>query len=118
MKSEKDRIYSDVGIVLHKMLVWFSSGDDRLSFDFDVTFNEILEKYNIDIHYGVLNHIYFLVDVLYDSMSHQNPMITDTYSTENGLQDLKYIVKMIDSNKVQELEDNFDLRARLLKLYN
>jgi hypothetical protein len=118
IENKRENIYNEVNASLKKMLIWFSEFEDKFFFDFDSQFNEILEKHNINMSYGILKHVYSLVDVLYDSLSHNNLMITDIYSTDDGLRDLKYIINMIDLGKIHELENDFKLRSRLLKVYD
>ena len=112
----KQNIYYRINIELKKIVAWSKSSQS--DFALDRLYDELFKEYRIDISYGILNHIFCLADAFYDSVSHDNPIITDNYSTVAAREDLEYVIKMIDQNRIEELENDFELRKRLLSVYD
>ena len=114
----RDQVYLTLNKELKKVYQWARNPGVQVDFDVDRVYHDLFRTFSINMTYGILQHIFNLTDILYDSITHDKSEITDQYSVPNAIKDLAWIIRMIDEQKFDEIENDFELRSRLLKVYN
>ncbi|CAN5437944.1 hypothetical protein BH09BAC3_BH09BAC3_35920 [soil metagenome] len=116
MKDNRNEIYAQLESLIEHVIKEFELKENKTEFDVDAVFFKIFQDFNISIEYGILRYLYNLLDQLCDSMAHNNLWISRTYLVEEGIKDLKIILTYIKDNDPDRLENDLELRIRLLKI--
>ena len=106
---------------LKAVLVWSNYGKPwkfQEDFEIDQTFSKVLERFNVSFDFGILKHIYYLVDAYCDAKRHGFKEVVDDYSIDEAQRDLEIIVCAIENEKVAEIENNHEFLNRLEKIFN
>lgn len=114
----KENIYSKIYQELNLLLIWIEGKNKEEIFDFDILYESLFDEYGIDMNYGFLYPIYSIVDLLCDSLRHDQKNIIPGYSVEKGIKDLKFIISRLDRKEYDKLERNINLKNKILKLYD
>jgi hypothetical protein len=109
-------IYNEILPELYKILSWCKNPIAEQDFDLDNVYHKIFLKYDISIDFGFLYPIFLLIDNLYDSIGHQQSELMPGYKVEEGIEDLKKIIHLIEQKQIIQLENDIALKGRIYKL--
>ena len=119
MDQRKLSMYKECNIEFKKVLEWSNALYPRQAkenFDIDETFITIEKKYNIeDYNDSAFGWLYTFLDAFADSVSHEFEELGENYSVEEAKIDLERIIRLIDREKIEELEGN---KAMINKVRN
>jgi hypothetical protein len=115
---KEKNIYLSILGELNKILNWCNNPTEIEDFELDSKLLILFEKNKINMSYGFFHPIYSLVDIVCDSIRHNQKEINNEYSVIDGINDLKKIIKLIELDSIEELEKNLALKNKLNNLYN
>jgi len=112
----KKEIYNIVLDELKKMMLWFSNPSYKQDFELDEVYSSIYNKYHVNFRYGILYHILILTEMIYYRTDHDEKELATGYSVDAGIKDLQEVITMIETDRIEDLENNVQLKRRIIKI--